>query len=83
MGVLPPIKLKMFIKVGSKSISVIGAIVGSCICVAIFQINVWSAGSTSGKRGRSKVSHTIVILFGGIDLRRCDITVIHRYPYGS
>ena len=38
---------------------------------------------TKSKRSRNKVSNTGVVLLGGVDLRRCDIAVVHRYPHSS
>ena len=56
-------------------------VVVSCIDRTTLERNVLRPSCAFSERSHNKVSHAIVIFFGGIDLRRYDITVIHRYAH--
>ena len=82
MGIFEAIVVKMHIKPSCKVPRGAGTGVLSCTATTVsLERNVCRPRCTFRKRSRNKVSNTGVVFFGGIDLRRCDLPVIHRYPY--
>ena len=84
MGIFEAIAVEMIDEIDRKVTCIAGTgMVRHAATAGMLERNVLGTRRTFCKRCCNHIPDTTMIFFCGIDLRRCDIPVIHRYPHSS
>ena len=84
MGIFEAITVEVIDEINRKVTRIAGTgMVRHAATAGMLERNVLGTRRTFCKRCGNHIPDTTMIFFSGVDLRRCDIPVIHWYTYSS